>query len=153
VTLWRISNHADLRGLGGLRASGRWHTAGRPTVYLAEHPALCLLEVLAHDVDAGDLPRTYRWMKVETDRSMSIESVHELPRGWMTDLESTRTIGNRWLAEARTPLLRIPSVVAPESFNYLLNPAHSRARGARVAKTFAYPLDPRLARGSLGALP
>jgi RES domain-containing protein len=85
---------------------------------------------------------------------MRIEGVHELPRAWMTDLESTRTIGNRWLAEARTPLLRIPSVVAPESFNYLLNPAHSRARSARVAKTFAYPLDPRLApRGSRAALP
>ncbi|MGH7819352.1 MAG: RES family NAD+ phosphorylase, partial [Candidatus Binatia bacterium] len=47
MTLWRISNHSELKGIGGLRASGRWHTAGRPIVYLAEHPALCLLEVLA----------------------------------------------------------------------------------------------------------
>ena len=146
MTLWRISNHADLRGVGGLRASGRWHTAGRPIVYLAEHPALCLLEVLAHDVDAGDLPRGYRWLKVEAKRSMRIEPVRELPRAWTADLGTTRTIGDRWLVERRTPLLSVPSVVAPESFNYLLNPAHPRAYAARVVTTFAYPLDPRLAR-------
>ena len=28
VTLWRISQHADLSGVGGLYASGRWHTRG-----------------------------------------------------------------------------------------------------------------------------
>jgi RES domain-containing protein len=147
VTLWRISNHADLRGIGGLRASGRWHTAGRPIVYLAEHPALCLLEVLAHDVEAGDLPRGYQWLKVETRRPTSIESVRELPRFWTSDLASTRMIGDRWLAQARTLLLRVPSVLAPESFNYLLNPAHPRGgRAARVVTAFPYPLDPRLAR-------
>jgi RES domain-containing protein len=147
VTLWRISNHADLTGIGGLRASGRWHTAGRPIVYLAEHPALCLLEVLAHDVDAGDLPRAYRWLKVETGRGQQgVVSARDLPRAWATDLTWTRTTGDRWLAEGRTPLLRVPSALAPEASNYLLNPVHSRARAARVVATFAYPLDPRLAR-------
>ncbi len=146
MTLWRISNHAHLTGIGGLRASGRWHTAGRPIVYLAEHPALSLLEVLAHDVDAGELPRNYRWLKVETRRPTGLESVPELPRAWATDLTTTRTIGDRWLAEARTPLLRVPSVLSPESFNYLLNPAHPRARAARVIARCPYPLDPRLAR-------
>ncbi|MGH7820219.1 MAG: RES family NAD+ phosphorylase [Candidatus Binatia bacterium] len=145
MTLWRISNHADLRGIGGLRASGRWHTAGRPIVYLAERPALSLLEVLAHDVNAGDLPRSYRWLKIETARSMRTESVRELPRRWRVDAGITRTIGDRWLIEGSSPLLKVPSVVAPEAFNYLLNPAHPRAVAARVAATFVYPLDPRLA--------
>ncbi len=40
--LWRISNYADLKGIGGLRASGWWHYAGQPVVYFAEHPALTL---------------------------------------------------------------------------------------------------------------
>ena len=148
MTLWRISNHADLEGKGGLRASGRWHTAGRPIVYLAEHPASCLLEVLAHDVDAGNLPRAYRWFRVVVARSVAVRSVGELPRAWTTNLTTTRSIGDRWLAEARTPLLKVPSVLAPESWNYLLNPAHPRAQAVRVAATFSYALDSRLARGS-----
>ncbi|MGH7806050.1 MAG: RES family NAD+ phosphorylase [Candidatus Binatia bacterium] len=148
MTLWRISNHADLRGMGGLRASGRWHTTGRPIVYLAEHPALCLLEALAHDLDPSDLPRRYRWLKVDTRPSTSIADATGLPRNWMTDPAATRAIGDRWLAESRSALLRVPSVLAPESFNYLLNPAHARARGVRVAAAFSYPLDPRLMRGA-----
>ena len=129
-----------------MRASGRWHTAGRPIVYLAEHPALCLLEVLAHDVDPAGLPRAYRWLKVETGRALRVASVHDLSRGWATDLTWTRTTGDRWLTEGRTPLLRVPSVLAPEAFNYLLNPVLSGARAARVVATVAYPIDPRLAR-------
>ncbi|WP_155836914.1 RES family NAD+ phosphorylase, partial [Paraburkholderia mimosarum] len=43
MEFWRISNYADLRGIGGLRASGRWHYRGQPVVYLAENPALALL--------------------------------------------------------------------------------------------------------------
>src|SRR5262249_9075605 len=96
-----------------------------------------------------DLPRGYQWLKIVTRRPTSVESVRELPRAWKTDVTSTRMIGDRWLARARTPLLRVPSVLAPESFNYLLNPAHPRGmRAARVATAFPYPLDPRLARPS-----
>jgi RES domain-containing protein len=146
VTLWRISNHADLKGVGGLRASGRWHTAGRPIVYLAEHPALCLLEALAHDVDPGDLPGRYQWLKVDMRRPTSIADAAGLPRDWMNDAAVTRAIGDRWLGESKSALLRVPSVLAPESFNYLLNPSHGRARVARVVAAFSYPLDPRLAR-------
>jgi hypothetical protein len=39
MVLWRISRHRDLRGIGGLKAAGRWHYAGDPIVYLAETPA------------------------------------------------------------------------------------------------------------------
>ncbi|KAA1001632.1 RES family NAD+ phosphorylase [Paraburkholderia panacisoli] len=72
MVLWRISNCADLKGLGGLRAPGRWHFAGQPVVHLAEHPAGALLETLVHEEisSTGDLPDTYRLLKwVATPRS------------------------------------------------------------------------------------
>ena len=37
-----------LSGRGGLEADGRWHTAGRPVVYLASSEALAVLEVRVH---------------------------------------------------------------------------------------------------------
>jgi RES domain-containing protein len=151
VTLWRISNHADLKGFGGLRASGRWHTAGRAIVYLAEHPALCLLEVMAHDVAPGDLPLSYQWLKIEAERSMRIRPVPDLPRDWTSNVTLTRAIGDRWLTEAGTPLMKVPSVLAPESSNYLFNPVHARAGAARVVATFSHPLDRRLVRASFAA--
>ena len=45
--LRRISNHADLLGIGGMQASARWHTAGQPVVYLAERPSSALLKSLS----------------------------------------------------------------------------------------------------------
>ena len=48
MELWRISNYADLSGIGGLRAAGRWHSQGRRIVYLADHESSALLEMLVH---------------------------------------------------------------------------------------------------------
>src|ERR1700753_1353070 len=36
MILWRISRHRDLSGIGGLKASGRWHHAGHVILYLAK---------------------------------------------------------------------------------------------------------------------
>ena len=71
--LWRISNYADLKGLGGFRAGGRWHFPGQPVVYLAEHPALAFLEILVHHEVARieDLPKQYQLLQVEVPESVA----------------------------------------------------------------------------------
>ena len=80
MVLWRISNFADLKGIGGLRAPGRWHFAGQPVVYLAEHPAGALLETLVHQEIGGtaDLPDTYQLLKVEVDDGITIAEMNHL---------------------------------------------------------------------------
>ncbi len=47
---WRVSIFADLKGLGGRFGKARWDTPARDKriVYLAEHPALALLETLVN---------------------------------------------------------------------------------------------------------
>ena len=65
VTLWRISQHADLSGVGGLYARGRWHSRGQPVVYLADHPASCLLEMLVQGARLDALPAAYQWLRVD----------------------------------------------------------------------------------------
>lgn len=63
MELWRISNYADLSGAGGLQAAGRWHTRGKRIVYLADHPASALLEMLVH-MDRELIPATYRLLRI-----------------------------------------------------------------------------------------
>ncbi len=135
MTLWRISRHDDLDGLGGERSDGRWHTAakGKRIVYLSEHPAVALLEVLANLKGNPRLfPDAYRMMKVAAAETAGVESVGALDEDWRERVEATRAIGDAWLAERRSALLRVPSAPSPESWNYLLNPLHVEAKGLQV---------------------
>ena len=142
--LWRISRHRDLRGIGGLKAAGRWHYAGRPIVYLAETPASALLEVCVH-TSANDVPPEFTLLKVEgPDLDVPSIGVDTLPKGWRTDLEITRDLGTSWQEKNQTVVLRVPSAIVPQTMNCLFNPAHGRAGEFSIVDAIAYPFDERL---------
>jgi RES domain-containing protein len=146
--LWRISNHADLSGSGGLRASGRWHSRGRPIVYCSEHPAAALLEALVH-LEVGrleELPDSYQLLEIEVPRDVKRRMLDAklLSERWRESQEQTRAIGDAWLASARSALLGIPSAIVPRTTNFLLNPAHPHASRLSLVSVSRYPFDPRL---------
>ncbi len=147
--LWRISRHDDLHGMGGELASGRWHTAtkGKRIVYLSEHPALALIEVLANLKGNPRLfPDAYRIMKIEVQNSVwsAAQDCGTLPTAWRDTLDHTRALGDTWLAARSSALFRVPSAPSPESSNYLLNPLHADAQDLEVAWTKWVSYDKRL---------
>lgn len=145
--LWRISNHATLDGLGGLIASARWHTEGRPILYLAESPAGALVESLVHlELDPARLPKFYRLLKAEAPDDLPIRALAatDLPANWINDQVATRTAGDEWLASKSGVLLRVPSAILPETFNILLNPEHDDASRIQVLWHAEHPWDARL---------
>jgi RES domain-containing protein len=147
MRLWRISNHASLSGDGGLYASGRWHTRGRRIVYLADHPASALLEVMVHlEIDAEDLPTHYQLLGVDVpdDLRSDARDGSDLPAGWREQMAFTRVLGDDWLREGATALRRVPSAIVPDASNYLLNPAHADAIRIGIASAIRAAFDPRL---------
>lgn len=146
MVLWRISRHRDLDGLGGLRAPGRWHER-LPVVYLAETAAGALLEVCVHTA-GNDIPPNYTLLEVTVPTSCTVEGISAdcLPQDWSENLEATRAMGSEWLRSMRSALLRVPSVLAPATFNVLLNPAHLDAKKIVISNVLEYPFDPRLKR-------
>ena len=147
MRLWRISDYADRSGEAGLRISGRWHSRGRKVVYLADHPASPLLEVLVHlEVDREDLPDTYQLLAIDVPDDLRFESIEEnqLAPGWRGDGTLTRGLGDRWLNENRTGLLRVPSAIVPFAWNWLLNPAHPDSSKLSIAGITRALFDARL---------
>jgi RES domain-containing protein len=145
--LWRISNHPNLNGGGGLETSACWHTRGRPIVYLAESVAGALLEVLVRlELNPVRLPKAYRLINVGAPDDVSAQTVSasELVQDWVNDGTATRTVGDEWLASKSTALLRVPSAVIPETFNMLLNSEHSQAQRLRILWHREYRWDSRL---------
>jgi RES domain-containing protein len=144
MILWRISRHRDLSGVGGLKASGRWHHAGQPIVYLAGSPSAVLLEVCVH-TSANDVPPEYTLLKIEgPDAKIAVIKPEDLPPDWATRVDVTRDLGTEWLRENRGALLQVPSAIVPETSNFLFNPIHADAAKFSIMDVFAYPFDVRL---------
>jgi RES domain-containing protein len=145
MELWRISNHADLSGAGGVRAAGRWHSQGRRIVYLADHPSSALLEMLVH-MDRDLIPPSYQLLRVVLPSAVAIETIgaDRLPTDWQTKTMVTREIGDRWLDQSRSALLQVPSAIGHQVRNFLLNPAHPDAKSVVVAEIVHAPFDSRL---------
>lgn len=143
MDLWRISNYADLSGIGGLRVAGRWHSQGRRIVYLADHPSSALLEMLVH-MDRDLIPSTYQLLRVIVPSDVAIESLDDLPPNWRTETMVSREIGDRWLDLSASVLLQVPSAISEHGNNFLLNPARPDAARVAVAEIIRSPFDSRL---------
>lgn len=143
MIVWRLTRrpYADLTGTGGIKVEGRWHTAGKPIIYLVEHPALALLEVRVHlDLPFSLLPVDYVLMKVGIpddlpQRELETETV---------DTTDTQRVGDNWLVGQSESVARVKSFVSPFSYNYLLNPLHDDASRVIVLGTIPIQFDPRL---------
>lgn len=151
MRIWRICRKAfarkPLEGRGGLVVAGRWHTPRRLVSYASESLALASLEVLVHcDVDL--LPGDLVAVEIELPAKVRVHEVKasELPRSWRAHPGPRRLqeIGNRWLDEGRSTVLRVPSALVPTESNYLINPVHPTFRELRVVRRFSFSFDERL---------
>lgn len=135
ITLWRISNYAELSGISGKIGNARWHLNGRPIVYLAGSPAEAMLERLVHlfDDEGGALPRFYELLRIEGPDSIGITALdpasHE---DWRERPQLTRSLGSAWLASGESPLAIVPSAIVPHTWNFLLNPKHPDAGKLKI---------------------
>lgn len=142
MLLWRISDHADLSGKGGLLAAGRWHSLGRPVIYTAESSAGALNELLVH-MDRKFLAPDFQLIAIGAPDTLDVTAAEPLPNGWKSNARITREIGDRWLASGASALLRVPSAIIAHSYNVLINPLHRDAAGIGIVSAERLDLDPR----------
>ena len=148
MIVWRLARlaHAKLDGEGARLAGGRWNTRGRAAVYTSSRLSLAALELLVH-TDVPLVPPDLAAFEIEIPDGLDIESVDtaDLPKDWrLPGHPSCRAIGDTWLAEERTPVLRVPSAVVPEEWNYIINPGHRAAKSIQIASRRRFAFDSRL---------
>jgi RES domain-containing protein len=139
LTAWQICRAKDIGPLGKscLHSGGRWNSPGRDMVYLSEHPALAALECRAHlDLPYDEMEHDHRLLRLSLPED-SLEDLADLPA-------DPTAIGDAWLTEARSAVLRVPSILVQEGRNLLLNPAHPAARDARLLSATEFRFDRRL---------
>jgi len=106
-------------------------------VYAASSAALALLEVRVHlDLAPDLLPDDYVLMTIDLT-GLPTETVDPAPADPLS-------FGDDWLAQIRTPILKVPSAIVAEDDNYLVNPTHPLAARARIVAARPFSIDRRL---------
>ena len=148
-TAWRLTKTKYLTtawdGEGARRTGGRWNSVGNAVVYTSGTLSLALVETLVH-LPSGILP-AYSAQRADFDESLvAILEDKDLPANWRSDPlpASTRAIGDAWILAGNRAVLRVPSVVVPMEFNYVLNPKHPDFARVTIGTPMAFPFDPRL---------
>lgn len=133
----------DLSGEGARIYGGRWNPKGQAALYCSEHISLCMLENMVNMGD--DLVRrqfTLLHLFIPEQKMRTIDS-EALKKNWIQDFDYTQWLGNQFL-EQDGFILKIPSAIVTEEYNYMLNPLHPDFRKVRVVKATPFYFDERL---------
>ena len=121
---------------GSFLNPGRWHKVGTRVIYAAEHASLAVLETLIHAGGRKIPPRSISRIHIPDEAAVEQATWMEMPdsQGW----------GDRWAREARTAVLRVPSIAVNRiESNFVLNPAHPDFARIRHDPPQKFVLNPR----------
>ncbi len=150
LTLYRITHEryaeVPFSGEGGLHYRSRWASKGQRVSYAADHLATATLEKIA-GVRRADLLAEMVYVRAEIAAAHVMALPEEdWPEDWhvLPAKDATRGVGDAWLSGRRSVLLRVPSVVLPHSYNYVINAAHPDADALDAVETNPLLLDNRV---------
>jgi RES domain-containing protein len=150
MTVFRLSKSKysrDLSGRGAEMTGGRWNSRGTPMLYTSQSRALCTTEIAVH-IPLGIVPKDYEMISIEIPDSIKIAvlKTSELPEGWnsIPHWNATQLIGDAFIREGKSLVLKVPSVVVPGDFNFLINPLHRNIAKITVISTELFTFDERL---------
>jgi RES domain-containing protein len=114
-------------------------------VYTAETISLAMLEILVH---VTEIPTDYRVSAIAIPDNVSMETIARqgLPKGWNAAAGSSgaRAFGSKWVKEARSAVLSLPSSVVRNERIFVLNPAHPEFAQIEFGRPAPHVFDARL---------
>ena len=147
MLVYRITKAMYADRLVASGGAARWNSRGQFVIYTAATRALACLENVVHRGSEG-LSSTFRVMVIDIPDTIGIETVdpQTLPADWVDyqQYKSCQPIGGEWLNSNRSAVLRVPSAIIPNEWNYLLNPAHPDFSSIRLVQTEPFIFDPRI---------
>lgn len=150
--VYRITKVTYADRLVASGGAARWNergpsSRGQFVIYTAATRALACLENVVHRSGEGLLD-TFRVMVIEIPDELSIDtiSIDTLPSDWFDfgQYDTCQRIGGEWLRSGQSVILRVPSAIISNEYNYLLNPAHPDFSRIRLHHTEPFTFDPRI---------
>jgi RES domain-containing protein len=151
LVLWRLDQARFAAGWdtgeGSFRFGGRWSPRGLRCVYAVLDPATAILEVAVHQTFRAldTVPHVLTSACIEDPRRVHVVRSEDVPNAnWLRP--GAVSAGQQGFGAALLsahPFVLVPSVVSPQSWNLLFDPAQAKGLYTLQAQQ-PFALDPRL---------
>jgi RES domain-containing protein len=148
MIVYRLSSGTyrnDLSGTGAKLYGGRWNSAGLRALYTTEHISLAVLEILVHIKSYG-LPPDYHLITIEIPDTTAVVTIDQgkLKQNWKDDIAYGQFIGDEFLNANQSLVLKVPSAIIDQEYNFVINPAHPDAAKIKIQSFKIFMFDKRL---------
>lgn len=150
ITAWRITSEKHAKtafsGEGAKEYGGRFNSPGTPVVYTSESVSLATLELLAKAGKRQRLSGRVLLPVTFGEEHLITQDGEDLPGSWDERPygPASQQVGDEWLQSEESLVLRVPSVVVPVEYNYLINPEHPKFGELKIGEPRPLGPDPRL---------
>lgn len=137
---------SDISGEGARLFGGRWNHKLTPCIYTSESRALALLEYTVN-VNVDEIPPALSFTIFEVSDAELVEFKEaELPNTWrlIPAPPATKDFGTALLKSLKTPVFKIPSIIIPAEYNYILNPLHPDSKNFKIIRIQDFVFDARI---------
>jgi RES domain-containing protein len=150
MELFRIVTEQHAGKLSSPGTAARWNRENQFVLYAGHSRSLASLEVVVHRNNRQPKdPYKVMVLSLRDDESLVTHlRITDLPPNWRTlqAYSLLQEIGSHWYANRQSLVLRVPSVIIPQEYNYIINLYHPDMSDANVSlvRTEPYFWDSRL---------
>jgi RES domain-containing protein len=147
MEVFRISQIKWANALVGSGLPARWNSKDNFVVYAAWSRSLACLE---HRVHMRFPLKDFAIVTINIPNGIIIEQldVKSLPSEWESygpeGYANCQRFGDGWITESKSAVLKLPSAIIPEEFNYLINPNHKESDKIEITSVKPFLFDSRL---------
>jgi RES domain-containing protein len=150
VKVWRIT-HKDYKesaftGEGAKLFGGRFNSEGIPLVYTSGNLSLAMLEIMVQSNGRDYFKQCTVFYAEIPKHLITTPELNDLPGKWnqIPYGKQSQQFGDEWIKSGSSPVLRVPSVVVPIEFNFLMNPLHPEFSKIEIYDAENVSFDTRL---------
>jgi RES domain-containing protein len=140
-----LAKYSDILKASGIVA--RWNPVDVGIIYTASSRSLACLENIVNR-DKQGLLQPFMLITINYPDGIKTQTIKltNLPADWKDydKINITQDIGEQWITENRSAILRIPSSIIEEEANYLINPKHEDFKRIKIVKTQPFIFDTRI---------
>ena len=146
---FRIARSKYAKKLIASGSANRWNLAGQKVIYAGSSRSLSTLELVVHTgaIKPGIRYKVMVMHIADQDHLIKHIMTKNLPGNWrkINAYPNLQKIGSEWYESQDSLILKVPSAVIPQEYNYIINTIHPEyGQCVKLIKTENYFWDERL---------